>query len=136
MFSVVMRVWQVFHSAAVVFWFSSVLLHRFFCGLETGMERQWRVLENHFDKSVWALTLVLLPALLFGVQVSGSDVGTAIGFAHATRSLCGIVSPTVGGYINATYGIAAVGLVPGALSFAALLFLWTIGPAASKQKNP
>ncbi len=71
---------------------------------------------------------MLCVRVCLGCQVNAEDVGTSIGFSHATRSLCGIVSPTVGGYLVASYGfVFAAGYVPAVLSLAAMMFLWSLG---------
>ena len=58
------------------------------------------------------------------VQVPLEDVGTSIGLSHATRSLCGIVSPVVGGYLVNAYGFRiACGVIPAVFNVAALAVL-------------
>ena len=57
-------------------------------------------------------------------KLAANDVmGTAIGFVHATRSLCGIVAPVTGGYLIKSYGPAAIGYVPAGLTVLAVFII-------------
>ena len=54
-----------------------------------------------------------------------------IGLAHAARSLCGIVAPTVGGYIYEAYGVSGIGWTCSALMILAAVWVQAMGAAVS-----
>ncbi|KNC87655.1 hypothetical protein SARC_00226 [Sphaeroforma arctica JP610] len=68
---------------------------------------------------------------VLGALISGSvhqdQTGTAISLSHAVRSLCGIISPIVGGYILREFDVPTLGIVAGALIGSACACLWLMG---------
>jgi len=68
-------------------------------------------------------------------MVADADTGTVIGLTHASRSLCGILSPTLGGYLYTTYGAASVGYFGGAVAALALAYWGLISSSAPGAKK-
>lgn len=54
---------------------------------------------------------------------AASSAGTTIGLGHAARAFCGIVGPTLGGYVSQQFQFEAVGVVAAIISLLALLAL-------------
>ncbi|KAJ9465455.1 Tetracycline resistance protein [Diplonema papillatum] len=56
-------------------------------------------------------------------SVSASDSGTSIGFGHATRTLCGVVAPTLAGYLYQNLGFGSLGSFAAAASLAGFAYV-------------
>eukprot|EP00051_Salpingoeca_urceolata_P016157 m.213269 g.213269 ORF g.213269 m.213269 type:complete len:413 (+) comp18603_c1_seq1:240-1478(+) len=68
--------------------------------------------------------------------VQPEDSATAIGFGHATRSLCGIVGPTIGGWLYQQHGISGIGGFAASSVLVALLWLtWSSSAAAQSSQT-
>ena len=68
-------------------------------------------------------------------SVEQQDSGTSIGLSHATRTLCGVLSPTVAGYIYQDIGFAALGGFSACSAALALIYVSvTAGYRRSKDK--
>ena len=54
-----------------------------------------------------------------------------IGLGHAARSLCGIVAPTIGGYIYEAHGVPGIGWTCSALMILAAVWVQATGASVS-----
>ncbi len=70
------------------------------------------------------------------LKASGGDedLGTAIGFVHATRSFCGIVAPVISGYLLKFYGRQVLGFTSTSLALLSLVVLSNIVVAADAPR--
>lgn len=56
---------------------------------------------------------------------------TVIGLGHAARSLCGILAPTIGGYIYEAYGVPGIGWTCSTLMVVAALWVQSTGASVA-----
>ena len=73
--------------------------------------------------SLGSTLMYTLSTSVLTTVVPEEDTGTVIGVSHATRSLVGIVAPTAGGFIYASYGFQAIGLAAASLAIVGMVVM-------------
>jgi len=68
-------------------------------------------------------TIYTVSTALLTEIVPSERQGSVIGLGHATRSACGLIAPTLGGFLLKQHGFSSIGFASAALALAALAVL-------------